>query len=159
VIFVAARVDFLYGVKKALEEIEKYGNSGINYPNLIITDTIIYGSMEVLKYLIEEEGADINGYYGHNLEAAASNDHPEIIKYLLSKGADVHVNGEGPLWKAMSKGYVECAKYLLEGGAKLEQYMVNVVDLKFKSNSNDNYYSIVQTRSSWDASASRRKRI
>lgn len=32
-------------------------------------------------------------------------------------------------------------------------YSDGKVDLKFKSNSNDNYYSIVQTRSSWDSSA------
>ena len=32
-------------------------------------------------------------------------------------------------------------------------YSDGKVDLKFKSNSNDDYYTIAQTRSSWDSSA------
>lgn len=132
IIFAAARANYVEGVKKSLEIINKEGNSGLNFPNLLLNDTIANGSIDVLKYLIEEEGASIDGYYGYNLENAASNNEPEIIKYLLSKGADVNINKRGPLWRAMSKGYVECAKELLKGGAKLEPYMVGVVDKKNK---------------------------
>ena len=132
IIFAAARANYVDGVKKSLEIINKEGNGGLNFANLILNDTIAYGSIDVLKYLIEEEGASVEGYYGQNLENAASNNQAEIIKYLLSKGADVNINKGGPLWRVISKGYVECAKELLEAGAKLEPYMVGVVDKKNK---------------------------
>lgn len=147
VLFNAANADFVYGVKKALEQIEKEGDNGINFPNLALTQTIIYGSLDVLKYLIEEKNADVNGYYGNNLEAAASNNHPDIIKYLIGKGANVHVNGDGPLWRAVSKGYLECAKILLDNGATIEGYMIDAANKNNNTNMIEllNKYSIKES--------------
>lgn len=132
IIFAAARANYVDGVKISLEILNKEGNAVFNLVNKLLNDTITYGCIDVLKYLIEEEGASVDGYYGLNLEIAVSNNQPEIIKYLLSKGADVNINNRAPLWKAMSKGYVECAKELLKGGVKLEPYMIGVVDKKNK---------------------------
>lgn len=138
-LFIYARQDYLKGIKEILDDYEKKGDNELRWSDLIIGDAVANGSMKVLKYLIEEKGASVDGHYTHNLENAASNDQPDVIEYLLSKGAKVDVNGNGPLWRAVSYGYYECTKLLLKAGAKVEDYI-----LKKAKNQDDKIYKLLK---------------
>lgn len=133
ILFASAKSDFLDGVKKSLDNICKNDDFTIqnitrqDYANLLLNDVITYNSLDVLKYLIEEENASVDGYYGFNLENAASNNHTEIIEYLLHKGANIDINNSGPLYRAITNNNIETVEILLKNGAKIPQYIINIV--------------------------------
>jgi uncharacterized protein len=65
-------------------------------------------ALAVVKYLVEEEGADVNAVNNHHMTAlfgAAFHGSNDIVRYLVSKGADVNVkdlSGQTPLDKALN---------------------------------------------------------
>ena len=108
---------------------------------------IIYGHLDVVKYLVEQ-GANIALYgkntdldlaaaYGHlaivkylvdyginsparlgqALLIAAKNGHLNIVKYLVENGANINIYGGGPLQMAGENGHLEIVKYLVEQGS------------------------------------------
>lgn len=87
------------------------------------------GLLSAVKYLVEETGADVNAadHEGNTaLHHAAARGDVEMIKYLVSKGADVkRVNREGQTTADMANGpvqrtqpYPETIKLLEKLGAK-----------------------------------------
>lgn len=81
------------------------------------------GDLEAVKELVQENpqlvNAVGNGGYGP-LHEAAYNNHPDIVKYLVSQGADINAtsgSGSTPLHGAASYGHTEMARLLLDLGA------------------------------------------
>lgn len=112
-----------------------------------------YGKLDILQWMVEEKGADVNKMYEERLESPGSglgivdppftqvikktplyvacwNRNPEIIRYLIEKGADVNAIGrcnplhykvgETPLYIACKSGNLEIIKLLLDNGAYIE---------------------------------------
>ncbi|PIK60415.1 putative ankyrin repeat and KH domain-containing protein mask [Apostichopus japonicus] len=80
------------------------------------------GFLEVAKFLIEVE-ADIELGCSTPLMEASQEGQVELVKFLLSKGANVHATtatGDTALTYACENGHTEVASYLLDAGADLE---------------------------------------
>ncbi|MBC8276917.1 MAG: ankyrin repeat domain-containing protein [FCB group bacterium] len=85
--------------------------------------------LDVAAYLIDEKKFDINvlkvgirGSHSTPMHGAAAYGHPEMVKYLIDKGADVNIAndfGFTPILGAASGGKVECMQYLVEAGADI----------------------------------------
>lgn len=104
---------------KAVRNVNYRGPSGRG----IIHQGSYWGHFEILKMLIEK-GANPNlrgMNEGTPLISAAAGGNPEIVEYLISLGADIHLvgsYGEGALHYAMyNDGCLECAKILIAHGA------------------------------------------
>jgi len=106
--------------------------SGVGYAEGFAANSHRYataGLLAAVKFLVEETGADVNAadHEGNTaLHHAASRGDIEMIKYLVSKGADVtRVNREGQTTADMANGpvqrtqpYPEAIKLLESLGAK-----------------------------------------
>ncbi|MDR3001909.1 MAG: ankyrin repeat domain-containing protein [Fibromonadaceae bacterium] len=84
------------------------------------------GTIEDLKYFLEEKGVDVNTQdeYGQTaLHVAVSNESLEVVKFLVSKGSNVNMeeaDGKTPLHLAATyNNNVEVAKILISNGAKV----------------------------------------
>ena len=85
--------------------------------------------LDAAAYLIEEKKFDVNvlkegidGSHSTPMHGAAAYGHPEMVKYLIEKGADVNIPndfGYTPILGAASGGKVECMQYLIEAGADI----------------------------------------
>ena len=60
------------------------------------------------------KGADIHAYHDSALRWAARNGHLEVVKYLVEHGADVHANNNDALRWAVWNGQQEVVLYLRE---------------------------------------------
>lgn len=80
------------------------------------------GDLQGVKRCIEENGADIN-YTDHCGESAlikaSLKGYLEIVKYLISKGADMNLGNYTALIWASIEGHLEIVKVLVEAGADL----------------------------------------
>ena len=86
------------------------------------------GYLEVVKYLIEEKGADVHANKDSALRRSAKNGHLEVVKYLIEpklnlplgnkveKGADIHADNDYALRFSARNGHLEVVKYLIEKG-------------------------------------------
>ena len=90
---------------------------------------LCYGHPETTNCLLKE-GADVNsfGKYSHTpLYLAASQNHPEVVKVLLSYNPDLEItlthacseNNDLALTAATARGHVEVIRLLLEAGANI----------------------------------------
>ena len=98
-----------------------------NFRGLVFQETAVYmacvnGDLEIVKILVEG-GADVDetavfkdGSNTSPLWVAARNNHLDLCKYLLSRGARVN-NGYSALMGAVDKGREEIVKLLLDAGA------------------------------------------
>ncbi len=82
------------------------------------------GRLEAVRWLVEH-GARLNreGNEWAALHYAAFNGHPEIVAYLLGRGADVNAlstNGSTPLMMAAREGKESIARTLLASGARTD---------------------------------------
>ena len=84
-------------------------------------------ALQVLYVVYCRLGADINkadDYSRTPLHVATSADYPEMVRFLIDNGADIHVTTEGelqtPLHFAARNEASECVKVLLAYGATLE---------------------------------------
>jgi len=96
----------------------EYWEKEINYDWNCLRWAAIYGSLEIVKFLIEN-GANIHVWNDWTLRWAARNGHLEIVKYLVEKGANIHVMDERALHWAAENGHLEIVKYLVENGADI----------------------------------------
>jgi ankyrin repeat protein len=105
------------------------------------------GHLHIMQYLVEkganctqhldeamEKGA-YNGYFtvidylvklgvtqhakNQALHMAASNNSLDIVRYLVTNGADVNYNYGMPLHRAVENGYLDIVQYLVENGADI----------------------------------------
>jgi ankyrin repeat protein len=94
-----------------------------------------------------KEGVDVNQKVGMMqgtiLHSAAAGGHKEIMKFLISKGADVNAQnrpGQTPLHIAAENGYVDVVILLLNNGAEAnakDRRDKTPLDLAVKANHND----------------------
>ena len=102
-----------WAVSNELEDIPAYTNIAI----LLITngaDINTNAPKNALRY-------SVGPYYKNVLELAAYDGNVALVKYLISKGADVNRNSDGTtaLMAASSNGNLEIVKFLVENGADI----------------------------------------
>ena len=115
-------------------------------------DYIQHDNLEGIKRLIEDEGVDIecvcnvDDYEYFPLEYAVYCEKLEIVKYLLSQGADTYRKDEDddgtPLTDAVITGCVEIAKELILFGADvtaLDNCGSNIIEMAITSDKNSNH--------------------
>lgn len=78
-----------------------------------------FGQFEMVKLLIEEYNMDPTMENNETIKYACESGHYRITQYLLSKGADVHVDQDYLLLSACSNGHAEIVKLLLDYGANI----------------------------------------
>ncbi|AYV85138.1 MAG: repeat protein [Satyrvirus sp.] len=66
-----------------------------------------------------EKGADIHAENDQALRKASRNGHLEIVKLLIEKGANIHAVNDGALHGASFNGHLEIVKLLTENGADI----------------------------------------
>lgn len=88
-----------------------------------IIDAAHGGHLEVVKFLVEELGADVHYKGDQALCWAAGLGRLPVVKYLVKRGADVHADHNAPLrWAVQYGDYAKVAKYLIKRGADVHAY-------------------------------------
>ena len=90
------------------------------------------------------------------LRDTASNEHHEIIKYLVSKGANVHAQNDKALRWAAEGGHLEVVKYLFED-CEADVHAQN--DLALRWAAGGGYLDIVKYLKTCDVSQFTKKHI
>ena len=65
------------------------------------------------------KGKDIHLYDDEALRLAATNGHLDVVKYLISLGANIHSKDDEALRQAALHGYLDVVKYLISLGANI----------------------------------------
>ena len=101
-------------------------NSESKNGNFPIERAARLSDLDTIKFLVEKLGAKTN--IGKPLLEACSRNRSEIIKYLVSKGANVNEFSEhlpNPIKYAIKFGNVEVIKFLVENGAKVDDQVIS----------------------------------
>ncbi|GGB53485.1 hypothetical protein GCM10011607_12560 [Shewanella inventionis] len=77
-----------------------------------VVEAAINGHIEVLKYLVENLGADVTVNNNAALRFASGRDNPEVLGYLLEKGADIHADNDCALYWAIKDGQYQNVEVL-----------------------------------------------
>lgn len=107
--------------KDALNFVKKLNNP--NEFKKILDFAIIFDSLPIVKFLIEDKKVNINLLDSNNetpLIDAVIWGRLEIVKYLIDQGANVNHkdnSGETPLWCALEHRHIAIAEYLRSKGA------------------------------------------
>jgi len=95
-------------------------------PNLVgetpLMMAALHGSLELVKYLINQRSVEINHPGWSALHYASTNGHFDIAEFLLDKGAYVDPespNGTTALMMAARGGHIKIVRLLLDRGADL----------------------------------------
>jgi ankyrin repeat protein len=79
---------------------------------------VIYGHLEIVKYLIEK-GADVDSNDGYALCQYAKNGDFDMIKYLIEHNANVNINNGYALWISAQNDRLDIIVYLVDNGANV----------------------------------------
>lgn len=85
--------------------------SGVSVNDVTIIIPIYWGHLNIVKFLIENWNVSINR---RALCVAVRHNKLEIVKYIISKGANVYINSEFPLMTAIYYGNLDIVIYLIE---------------------------------------------
>lgn len=86
---------------------------------VVLCAACFHGNFRIVKYLIEECGADISVDNYEPLCEACSTNELEIVKYIIEElGVDPNVQNGEPLIRAATRGHLDLVKYLMSKGAK-----------------------------------------
>lgn len=77
------------------------------------------GSLETVKFMVEEVGANIKARDYGAFGAACSSGHLDVVEYLHKKGSKLTREKNYPLWVAAFHGHVHILKYLKENGINI----------------------------------------
>ena len=89
--------------------------------NGMLYQMVIQGSLKGVKYF-QQKGVNIHSGDDWALKLASKNGQLEVVKYLVSEGADINNNHPWhghALGLAAKKGHLEVVKYLIEKGANI----------------------------------------
>jgi len=78
------------------------------------------GYMVIVKYLVEEQGADVGANDNNALLLAVKNQNMEMLEYLVERGVDVKARNNEALMRCMKIGNVEMFDYLTRKGANIK---------------------------------------
>jgi hypothetical protein len=83
---------------------------------------ISIGNLDILTYFVESCG--IRATYNHSylLRCACYNGKLNLVKYLVSKGADIHARNNHCIRLACEKGHQDIVAYLISKGANIHIY-------------------------------------
>jgi len=76
------------------------------------------GNLEVVEYLVSTKSVNIHANDNVALRWASSNDHLEVVQYLVEQGANIHAYNDDSLRRASANGHLEVVQYLKEQIAK-----------------------------------------
>jgi len=92
----------------------------------------MFGHLEIVKYLVEEEDVDVNSLSGYTtsrsaLHCAAEEGHLDIVRYLVGKKIRINLVCRGmgeitALVLAIKKNHLDIVKYLVLNGATLGDF-------------------------------------
>ena len=83
---------------------------------IIIEEQRDIRNVETWKFLIEENGVDIQFYNNYPLRWASKHGYLEVVKYLVESGIVIQYSDLSLKW-ASKNGHLEIAKFLVENGA------------------------------------------
>lgn len=89
-----------------------------------IIDAVMYGYLEVVRYL-HENGANIHVREERPLHEAVWYNHMNIVKYLCEYGANVNAYDEYAIRVAANKGNMDMVQYLYKNGANIDKAIRN----------------------------------
>jgi ankyrin repeat protein len=112
-----------------LTRLRRWHRHGNRYSANTVCNAAIFGSIAVLRYLVQELGADVNGVHGDGYTpvlVASLKGNLNLVRYLVKTlGADVSkasAKGASPLSVAAQNGYREVVRCLLKDlGADVNQ--------------------------------------
>jgi serine/threonine-protein phosphatase 6 regulatory ankyrin repeat subunit B len=110
-----------------INEDENLNEKTPNYKSLLDA-SCQFGHRELLEYLIEEKGVNLNTTIVPNITLlvyACENDQYEIVEYLIKKGADIDPFDSSSLYSPLISKHLGLVKLLVENGAnkyKLSPY-------------------------------------
>ena len=81
-----------------------------------------------------EQGADIHAEHEAALNDACQSSQLEIVKLLVESGSDIHIGGDFPLRSAVDTGHLEIVRYLVESGANVNAYNDMALNMACQNN-------------------------
>ena len=79
------------------------------------------GSLETVKFMVEDVGADIKARDYGALASACSSGHLDVVEYLHKKGSKLTREKNYPLWIAAYNGHIHVLDYLKENGINIHK--------------------------------------
>ena len=114
--------------RKKFSKLQQYQN---NF--LLLAATEFSKNMEIVKFLVEEVGVDVNQQTNAGesaLHRACTRNKVDIVRYLVEvRGANIEAKERGeklmltPMFRACHRNRYECADILLQNGAKIHFFM------------------------------------
>jgi ankyrin repeat protein len=103
-------------------------NSGANIHrdinNVTLQNIINHGSLDVLRYFVDEKHLDIRAHYINILRLSAKNGHLHIIKYCVEKGVNLYTFGNGILQLSARNGNFSVVQYFLENNSIIHDNII-----------------------------------
>jgi len=82
-----------------------------------------FSHLEIVKYLASITDVCVTLLYSNDaLQCGALYGNVEIVKYLMSIGADIHANRDWALQLSAMKGHIDVVKYLVSNGADIRRW-------------------------------------
>ena len=96
---------------------------GVNICNDLLLIASEFGHLDIIELLFDKfTNIDVN--YNvlkvYSLKMAIENNHIEVVKCLIEKGADLGISNDEPLLMALRKGYGEIVKLILNANKNSE---------------------------------------
>ena len=115
----------------------EYG--AITYDDL--WDALENGTVQDVRFFLENGEYDDDENYGWKpIHSAAMNSNVDVLKFLISKGADASARddlGNTPFSQALARGYKEVVEYLIESGEKINGQYIYVDAFKCWEDTNE----------------------
>jgi len=109
------------GVKyNRINILEYFIQQGVR-PKLILEYAIADDNLNCVKFLIENGHYEIHAKNEYALTLACAYGRIEIVRYLVSRDADIHNSDDQPLQTAIYNGHIQIIDYLIRHGANIEK--------------------------------------